>query len=34
MSKVYFTKVRDVKTPNRANQHDAGTDFFVPFYNQ
>ena len=31
---VQFTKCRDVKTPNRANKHDAGTDFFVPFYNQ
>ena len=32
--KVEFTKVREVKTPNRANQHDAGTDFFVPEYSQ
>ena len=32
--KVDFTKCRDVKTPNRANTHDAGTDFFVPNYNQ
>ena len=31
---VKFTRVRDVKLPNRANQHDAGTDFFVPNYNQ
>lgn len=32
--KVDFTKCRDVKTPNRANAHDAGTDFFVPNYTQ
>lgn len=32
--KVQFTKSRDVKTPVRANRHDAGTDFFVPFYSQ
>lgn len=25
-----FCKVRDVKTPNRANPTDAGLDFFVP----
>lgn len=31
---VQFTRVRNVKMPNRANSHDAGTDFFVPFYNQ
>ena len=31
---VQFTKCRNVKTPNRANKHDAGTDFFVPFYDQ
>ena len=31
---VQFTKIRDVKTPNRANKHDAGTDFFVPNYTQ
>lgn len=33
MSKVQFNKIRDVKTPYRANEHDAGTDFFVPNYN-
>lgn len=32
--KVDFTKCRDVKTPNRANTNDAGTDFFVPNYTQ
>ena len=31
--KVQFNLVRDVKKPNRANKHDAGTDFFVPEYN-
>lgn len=31
-TKVKFTKTRNVKTPNRANRHDAGTDFFVPYY--
>ena len=25
-----ITKVRDVKTPLRANNTDAGIDFFVP----
>ena len=25
-----FTKVRDVKSPKRANDTDAGIDFFVP----
>jgi len=27
---VEFTKIRSVKTPNRANAHDAGTDFYIP----
>ncbi len=31
---VLFTKTRNVKTPNRANKHDAGTDFFMPFYDE
>lgn len=31
-TKIQFTKVRDVKSPNRANKHDAGTDFFIPNY--
>ena len=30
--KIEFTKIRDVKSPNRANKHDAGTDFFIPNY--
>ena len=25
-----FTKIRDVKTPTRANNTDAGIDFFIP----
>lgn len=29
--KIYFKKVRDVKTPKRANPTDAGIDFYVPF---
>ena len=33
-TKVQFTRTRNVKMPNRANKHDAGTDFFVPYYNQ
>ena len=30
--KIQFTKIRDVKSPNRAHSHDAGTDFFIPEY--
>ena len=30
MKTVNFIKIRDVKTPNRANDTDAGVDFFVP----
>lgn len=29
---IQFTKIRKVKSPNRANSHDAGTDFFIPEY--
>lgn len=32
--KIQFTKIRDVKSPARANSHDAGTDFFIPNYSQ
>ena len=32
--KVQFTKIRDVKSPMRANKHDAGTDFFIPNYSE
>ena len=31
---IQFTKIRDVKSPNRANKHDAGTDFFIPNFNE
>ena len=27
---LYFTKIRDVKSPTRAHETDAGIDFFVP----
>jgi len=27
---VKFLKIRDVKSPDRANQYDAGIDFYVP----
>lgn len=30
---IKFLKVRDVKSPNRAHQFDAGIDFFVPKFN-
>lgn len=30
MEKLEFTRVRDVKCPNRANPGDAGLDFYVP----
>ena len=30
LQKVIFTKVRDVKSPTRANKHDAGIDFYIP----
>lgn len=32
--KVQFVKIRDVKSPNRANKHDAGTDFYMPNYSE
>lgn len=31
---IQFVRVRDVKAPNRANPTDAGTDWFVPEYNE
>lgn len=31
-STVQFTKIRDVKSPNRAHATDAGTDWFIPNY--
>lgn len=33
MSKVYFLKVRNVKTPTRGTSLSAGIDFYVPNYN-
>lgn len=33
MNQIIFTKIRDVKTPTRANLHDAGIDFYVPDIN-
>lgn len=30
MENLLFTRVRDVKSPNRANYGDAGIDFYVP----
>lgn len=30
MAFIEFTKVRDVKSPSRGNQGDAGIDFYVP----
>ena len=31
---VFFTKIRNVKAPNRAHPTDAGADFFIPFYDK
>lgn len=30
LSRIIFTKIRDVKSPTRANKHDAGIDFYIP----
>lgn len=30
--KIQFARYMDVKNPTKANQHDAGTDFFIPYY--
>ena len=32
--KIQFTKIRNVKTPQRAHPTDAGTDFFIPEYDK
>ena len=32
--RIQFTKIRDVKSPARANANDAGTDFFIPYYTE
>ena len=31
---IQFTKIRDVKSPNRANSNDAGTDFYIPNFTE
>lgn len=33
MSKVIYTKIRDVKSPQQAYNYPAGTDIFIPNYN-
>ena len=30
MKALHFSKIRDVKSPNRANEGDAGLDFYIP----
>lgn len=32
--RIQFTKIRDVKSPQRANTNDAGIDFFIPYYSE
>lgn len=32
--RIQFTKIRDVKSPARANTNDAGMDFFIPNYSK
>jgi len=34
MSNIKFLKIRDVKSPSRANSSDAGIDFYVPKFNE
>ena len=34
MSELRYSKVRDVKSPQRANPTDAGMDMFVPKFNK
>ena len=29
-NEIYFTKIRDVKSPVRGHEADAGIDFFIP----
>jgi hypothetical protein len=29
---IRFLKTRNVKSPSRAHEHDAGIDFYVPKY--
>jgi len=33
MNKIKFLKTRDVISPSRANQYDAGVDFYIPKFN-
>ena len=33
-SSIKFLKVREVKSPTRANKYDAGIDFYVPEFTQ
>ena len=32
--KIQFTKIRDVKSPNRANLNDAKINFYIPNYSE
>lgn len=32
--RIQFTKIREVHSPTRANSHDAGTDFYIPEYDE
>ena len=34
MAKIKFLKIRDVKSPTRAYEYDAGIDFYVPEFNE
>ena len=34
MIQLEFTKIREVKSPNRANEGDAGLDFYIPKLSQ
>ena len=34
MAKIKFLKIRNVKSPTRAYEYDAGIDFYVPDFNQ
>lgn len=32
--KIQFVRIRDVHAPSRACENDAGTDFYIPHYNE
>ena len=34
MSKIYFNKIREVKSPTQAYETAAATDFYIPEYSQ